>query len=571
MQRALDPGGSGELRAEHRVRGRDGVERWIAATGQVTFADGAPVRLVGTVQDVTARRRAEDELRESEGRYRAAARLLEESQERLALALAAGSVGIWEFSVKTGRGWWSPETYAIMGLAPDQFSGQPEAYFALVHPDDRAGVEAQLEESLARDVPFAPQYRIRRPDGQTRWVANIARVIRDAAGAPLRMVGTVRDVTEEHAIDQRRSDFLAVLSHELRNPLAPIGNALALLERAPAGSDLDRHAREVLRRQTQHLGRLVDDLLDVARISHGKIDLRLARIDAREVARRACDDVRAVFEERGLSLRCAEAPEPAWVEADPARLAQMIGNLLSNALKFTGVGGRVEVRVERGPSTCRVAVQDTGAGIAADELPHLFAPFMQAERTRARSQSGLGIGLALVQELAQRHGGKVAAVSGGIGQGSEFTIELPLAAAAERGAPPAPGAEAQGPLDILVAEDNEDAGATLAELLVLLGHSTRRVVTGTEAIREAGRAPPQVLLCDVGLPDVSGHDVIRSVRAQQRGAEIFAVALTGYAQPHDRAEALCAGFDAHVPKPPALEELQRLLREAGRRVRASRA
>ena len=380
-------------------------------------------------------------------------------------------------------------------------------------------------------------------------------------------VDNSRLVHELRESDSRKTQFLAVLSHELRNPLAPIRNSILLLDRASPSSEVALRAREVLRRQTEQLSRLVDDLLDVSRITHGKIELKLNRLDARDVVRRACSDVRGMFERRGIEFLLAEGAEPAWVEADQARLAQMVGNLLNNALKFTPPDGQVEVRVQRRGSMCEVAVRDTGMGIEPADLDRIFHPFVQAERTRLGAQGGLGIGLALVRELAEKHGGAVRAASGGTGQGSEFTLTIPLAAGpvttptgAEMDEEACPAAR----LSILIVEDNEDGGAALADLLALSGHQVRLVTTGRAGLEAVSAHPPDVLLCDVGLPDMSGYEVIRAIRSA-RTTQVFAIALTGYAQPQDRREALQAGFDAHLPKPPPLEELNTLLEGAARR------
>jgi CheY-like chemotaxis protein len=242
----------------------------------------------------------------------------------------------------------------------------------------------------------------------------------------------------------------------------------------------------------------------------------------------------------------------------------MIGNLLQNALKFTPPGGRVELSVHSREGACLISVRDTGMGIAAEDLATLFTPFAQAVRTRPHSQGGLGIGLSLVRELATLHGGSVRACSAGVGHGAEFVIELPLAPGPDA-APAAPAPPPAQRSSILLVEDNEDAGTTLAEVLALGGHTVHTVTTGRAALDAIARAAPQVLICDIGLPDMTGHEVVRAVRAAARGREVFAMALTGYAQPEDREAALAAGFDAHLSKPPAIEELQALLSEAARR------
>jgi signal transduction histidine kinase/CheY-like chemotaxis protein len=417
------------------------------------------------------------------------------------------------------------------------------------------------------------EYDIVRTDGAVRRVVANARPIVDSEGVRRGAVGAFIDVTRRKAAedrvreaDARKSEFLAILSHELRNPLAPIRNSLHLLDRAPAGSSLALRAREVLHRQTEHLTRLVDDLLDLTRVTHGKFELQPVRLDAREVVRRACSDVRALYDERKIELRWTAAPEPAWVDADAARLAQAVGNLLQNALKFTPPGGHVAVEVTVREGTCDVSVSDDGIGIDRPDLERIFEPFVQAGRgSHGAHGGGLGIGLALVRELAARHHGTVRAASAGPGRGSTFVLSLPLAPGPPQ-ADAIPAAQAApSSLSILVVEDNVDAGATLADILALGGHAVRVVTTGRAGLDAALETPPDVLVCDVGLPDMTGHDVIRALRAAASGPLPFAIALTGYAQPQDRDAALEAGFDAHLAKPPALEELNALLAGAARR------
>jgi two-component system CheB/CheR fusion protein len=355
--------------------------------------------------------------------------------------------------------------------------------------------------------------------------------------------------------DRRKSEFLAVLSHELRNPLAPIRNGLVLLARAPPGSESAERARAVIARQTEHLVRLVDDLLDMTRISRGRIELQRRRLDALELARRTCDDHRAAFERKGVALRL-EGDAPAWVDADPTRLAQILGNLLQNAVKFTPAGGTTTVEVRAAEGRAELRVRDTGEGVADPQL--LFEPFSQAAQGLARSQGGLGLGLAIVKGLVELHGGTVDARSEGAGRGAEFVVRLPLAA------PPAAGAAAGAaprcaPRSVLLVEDNADAARSLADLLALDGHRVEVAHDGRTGIARARELRPDAVVCDLGLPDVSGFDVARALRADAALAGTCLVALSGYAQPEDRARALEAGFTAHLAKPPSLEALSAIL------------
>jgi CheY-like chemotaxis protein len=306
----------------------------------------------------------------------------------------------------------------------------------------------------------------------------------------------------------------------------------------------------------------VDDLLDLTRISRGKVELQLTRFDARVVVSRACEDARQDFDQLSVELQYSDTAEPIWIEADAARVAQMVGNLLSNALKFTPPKGLVEVHVRRRGARCEIEVRDNGAGIAPSDLVRIFDPFVQAER--GQGHGGLGIGLALVKDFAEKQGGGIRAESEGPGRGARFVLTLPLIAAPKRTAGAAAPMAQTRPLSILVVEDNADAASTLADLLALGGHQVRIAHTGQEGIEAAAASPPDVLICDIGLPDTTGHEVIKVVR-QGPATGAFAVALTGYAQPQDEEAALAAGFNAHLAKPPRIERLESLLHQAAAR------
>lgn len=360
------------------------------------------------------------------------------------------------------------------------------------------------------------------------------------------------------AADRRKTEFLAMLSHELRNPLTPIRNSVHILGQARPDSELASRARDVIERQTEHLTRLVNDLLDLTRISCGKIELQRCRLDLSDVVRRACDDYRSMFERADIELRLELPPRPVWVDADATRLAQVIGNLLSNAKKFTPARGRVSVALALGDDAAEVAVRDTGVGIAPEQLEAMFEPFAQADRSLARTQGGLGLGLALVKGLVELHGGQVRARSGGAGLGVEFTFTLPLApsSATARAAAPEPPTR---PRSILIVEDNIDAGDSLAALLELEGHHVQVARDGTSAIALARTMTPDLVLCDIGLPDIDGYAVARALRSADPERRTRLVAVSGYALPEDLRRAAEAGFEAHLPKPPPLAELMALI------------
>lgn len=370
----------------------------------------------------------------------------------------------------------------------------------------------------------------------------------------------IRDLVAqlEDAVRQRER-FLAILGHELRNPLSAIRNAVQLAQmRSDRAPELARPFA-MIQRQSRVLDRLVDDLLDVARVTSGKIVLRRAIVDVSAVARQAVEQQEPAFRDRGIRLAYEPAPEPLPVDADPERLEQVLTNLLTNACKYTPTGGTVAVRVGREGGRARVAVADDGVGIPRELLPAIFDLFAQADGSLDRAQGGLGIGLTLARSIAELHGGSLHAASDGPGTGSVFTLRLPVAAAAAPEPPPAapaPGETARRA--VLLVEDNADSRESLGELLELFGHDVRTAADGPEGIRLATERPPDVAIVDVGLPGLSGYDVARRLRADL-GSSIRLVALTGYGQPEDRRRAFDAGFDAHVTKPVDIDELDRTI------------
>jgi len=359
--------------------------------------------------------------------------------------------------------------------------------------------------------------------------------------------------------DRRKDEFLAVLSHELRNPLAPIRSSLYVLERAGTGDDRGRRAMAVIERQARQLSRLVDDLLDVTRVVRGKIRLRTERADLAELVRSAVEDHRGLFARAGVEL-AYDPGSPVFVDADASRLAQVVGNLLQNAAKFTPRDGRVRVEVRAG-ERAEIRVTDTGAGMTAETLARIFEPFMQADTTLDRSRGGLGLGLALAKGLAELHGGGIRAHSEGPGLGAEFVVWIPVAR--PRAPEPAPvRAAAPGARRVLVVEDNVDAAQSLRDALELDGHEVAVAGTGPEGLAMARGFAPQVLLCDLGLPGMDGFDVARAFRADGALSGTYLVALSGYAGPEDLRRSREAGFDRHLAKPPTVERLEEVLAEA---------
>ena len=357
--------------------------------------------------------------------------------------------------------------------------------------------------------------------------------------------------------DRRKDEFLAMLSHELRNPLAPMTNALYLLKTTEPASAALPHAQDVMERQLHHLVRLVDDLLDVSRINQGRIELRRETVDLADVIGRAVETAQPVMDRGGHVLTVSLPEEPVLVMGDPIRLAQAVSNLLVNAAKYTPKPGRITVTLSRKDATAVITVKDEGIGMSAGLLPRVFDLFVQGDDSIARPRGGLGIGLTLVQQLVRLHQGHVTAFSRGKDQGSEFSIYLPVlahdeAAAAAKTAPP--GRET-APRRVLVVDDNADAADTLCNLLRLFGHEARCVYDGPSALSEAERFRPHVILLDIGLPGMDGYEVARVLRANPSFGATMLIAVTGYGQSEDRLRSQQAGFDRHLTKPVDPERL----------------
>lgn len=412
----------------------------------------------------------------------------------------------------------------------------------------------------------------RAPDAppEERLLDFVYQPIREPGGAVTGIFVDATDVTErvraESALreeDRRKDEFLAVLAHELRNPLAPIRNATQLAKSPGATPAESAWSLDVIDRQVELMARLLDDLLEASRISRGMLELRKQHMDLADALASALETARPVIENRHHEL-VVDVPEGQfWLEADPVRLAQIFGNLLTNAAKYTDPHGRTEVRARREGASVSVSVQDNGIGIGPDALPHIFEMFTQASRTRERSEGGLGIGLALVQGLVDLHGGTIEAHSDGVRGGSTFTVRLPLAAEqAQRSPAPEPlAASGEHPRRILIADDNVDAAQSLATLLKLRNHEVTIAYNGREALDAVAKSHPDVALLDIGMPEMDGYAVASAIRSMPSGKDMLLVAVTGWGQQEDKRRAAEAGFDRHVVKPVDPAALERLIAE----------
>jgi PAS domain S-box-containing protein len=428
--------------------------------------------------------------------------------------------------------------------------------------------------ALRGDVLRTVPAWLERGDGSKVHLLVSAVPLTGSADQIIGCVVSMTDITEleraEEALrqaDRRKNEFMAMLSHELRNPLAPIRNSIYVLERAVPGGDQARRALAVIDRQSEQLAHLVDDLLDVTRITQNKIRLQLQVLDLNELVRQTAEDQRSLFHKAEVQLDLCPASGPVFVNADSNRLAQVIGNLLQNAAKFTGRGGatRVTIRVDEADQRAVVEVADTGTGMAPELVSRLFQPFSQADSALDRGKGGLGLGLALVKGLVELHGGEVTAQSDFLGKGgSEFIVRLPMAT--EKAAAPQSGESAtRSHRRVLIIEDNIDAADSLREVLEFGAHEVEVAYNGPEGVAKAREFCPDVVLCDIGLPGMDGYEVAQVFRADKALRSAHLVALSGYAQPEDLRRSSEAGFEQHLAKPPSIEKLEALLANASHR------
>jgi len=516
-------------------------------------ADGELAGAVAAHMDITPQVAAEKALKESEGRFRAIANVIPQM--------------VWSLNVRSGAFYFNERWSDFLGVPTKDLTRG--AWRKAVHPDDLGPLLARWETCRAAGAPFEFEHRMRRGDGAYRWVLSRALPSSgdDGAGQVGDWMGTLTDIdaqksgeAELRAQARRKDEFLAMLAHELRNPLAPISNAAQLLGMPGLDERRLRQAGEIIARQVRHMTELVDDLLDVSRVTRGLVQLDRARVDIGVVVAGAVEQARPLIEARRHAF-ALHMDGAGWVDGDRTRLVQVLSNLLNNAAKYTPQGGRIALHVGRSDGAITLEVRDNGIGIAADVLPQVFDLFTQAERTPDRSQGGLGLGLALVKSLVQLHGGSVQAESAGLGQGSSFSVTLPLDEANALAPSPATpaasraGAAASGRARILIVDDNLDAAQSLTEVLRAFGHTVATAATSHEALALAERDWPQVFVLDIGLPDIDGYELVRRLRAMQDGRPALYLALTGYGQAHDRVLSRSAGFDHHFVKPVDLRAL----------------
>jgi PAS domain S-box-containing protein len=595
----MDPGSP----VEYRWRVKTGEYRWFSDTRKlVCDAQGRPIAMVGVSRDVTDLRRAEEAHREDRQAYLlklsdallplrspdeirlTAARILGE-QLHVNRALYAEIEGE-EFALVG-----SQYTYGAAPLAPrlrasiygdaiidafrrgetviiDDVAASPLLGDQARRSLQEVGIGAVIATSLRKDGRWIGGFAVQntRPRDWEPWEVVLVEETTERTWAAIERARAeqtaLRTSQKLRDADQRKNELLAMLSHELRNPLGAIGNAIAIVERATAGSEQSRRAHTIIARQAEHMTRLIDDLLEATRITRGKIELHRERVDLEDLLERLCEDYAPEFARAGVSLELRGARDAVWLDGDRTRLAQAIGNLLANAAKFTPRGGQTTLSLAVDKERARVRVQDTGRGIPADLLDHVFEPFAQGDTTIDRRMGGLGLGLAVARGLVEMHGGTICVEHTKPGEGTTFEIELPILPEASAVAPSAGTHGDASTRHVLVIEDNRDAAEALSTLLELEGHVVDLAYDGRQGLARAREAHPDVVICDIGLPEMSGLDVARAMRAEPELAPVTLVALTGYAQPEDVVRAKDAGFDKHLAKPLEIDVLRQVIAAA---------
>ena len=469
---------------------------------------------------------------------------------------------------------WNRGATRIFGYEPHEVIGKP---ITIIVPPELYPEERQILDKLRRGerIDHFDTVRVTK-DGRRISISLTVSPVRAADGTVIAASKVARDITErklaeqrlqqsEEALrlaDRRKDEFLALLAHELRNPLAPIRYALAANRKPGRTPEQRKQADEIIERQITHMSRLLDDLLDVSRITRGTLELKKTAIELTSVIGAAIETARPMLEAKHHNLALDLPSQPVQLEADVVRLAQVFSNLLINAAKYTDPGGRIQLRAVEDAGSVVVSVRDSGIGISAELLPRVFSIFFQSPQALARAEGGLGVGLSLVRGLVLLHGGSVQARSEGAGKGSEFIVRLPT------GAPPPDAVDAEAEMEpsavdaglkILVVDDNRDAADTCAMLLEASGHHVQTAYTGRQALELARMFRPHALLLDIGLPDIDGYALAQQVRAESWGRSVVLVAVTGWGQEQDRRRAVAAGFDQHLVKPISAETVESLL------------
>ena len=549
------------LKVDYRLKRHDGEYRWTAVNGVPVLDEAGVLReWIGTNTDITDQKMAEAAVLERERQFHTLAELI--------------PAMTWMANPDGHIFWFNRRWYDYTGTTLEQLEGW--GWQGVHHPDQLPKVLEQWKASIATGTPFSMKFPLKGQDGQFRLFLTRVEPLKDDEGSVVRWFGMNTDIQEQvqtaeklqqlaadlSEADRRKDQFLATLAHELRNPLAPIRNSLELIKRANGNTALLERARATAERQVAQMVRLIDDLLDVSRITHDKLTLSLEPVELASVVQLAVETCEPHCEREAQALRVVLPPSPIQLHADPMRLAQVFGNLLNNASKYTPSGGRIELVAEMQGDEVAVMVRDNGIGIPANMLARVFDLFTQVDASRNLSKGGLGIGLALAKRLTEMHGGTLVVRSAGHDRGSEFVVQLPVMKIRRDSTPTDPAPGATPPLAarrILVVDDSQDSAQSLSALLALEGHETLIAHDGLDAVEKAASFQPEVILLDIGLPKLDGYETCRRIRQQPGGMNILILAQTGWGQDTDRRAAETAGFDAHLLKPVDPSQLFALL------------
>jgi PAS domain S-box-containing protein len=555
---------------EKRYIRKDGSVVWVIITSKmIRDPQGTPLYAVSDTQDITLRKQAEEALRESE--------------ERLRLALDAARAGTWDHDIASGRVTRNAATCDIFGM-PETSHGIDELFNAL-HPEDLERFIAARRRAIAEHSDFSGEFRVLRADGSQAWVMVKGKPFYNNSGEVARVVGICMDITERKEIeqklqqyvaelkatDQQKDDFIAFLSHELRNPLAPILNAVQILHAKVPQEPEFIWCRDIIDQHVRQMARLLDDLLDISRITRDKLELRRQPVELNPIICMAAETSRPLIEFGKHELVLDLGTAPIMIDADPARIAQVISNLLNNAAKYSEAAAKISLDVKLDQSggnafqagaqpDVLIRVTDTGIGIPADKLPHIFDPFMQVDQASTKTHGGLGIGLALAKRLIEMHGGKIHVTSGGLGKGSQFIIALPtVPRQATATAPSAEVTLSSGKRRVLVVDDLKSNVDSLAMLLEMVGNDVSKAYSGPEALEKAEAVRPDVILMDLSMPGMDGYEAAKRIRERFTHRQPVMIAVSGWGQKEDRLRSLESGFDAHLTKPVDFGNLEKLL------------